>query len=352
MNPALPKDWVHKYRRKSGVKISNLSSLFNKKIEAVIVVDISSHLRLLDVHLGANPKVKAINVIELPADKKDDIILASLRDFIGKNNILHKNVILKPCLKSFFAKRIELPAIPKAELPEAVKLKLRSDSPIDLSTAALDFSIVREVAKNDGSKTLDIICVAAPVQEIKEQVFLLKQLGLVCLAVGLLPWGYANIIARFLKQEDNQAIGVVHMEDNSCYICVYKNNRLDFYRELPITVDKLRESLSGMLITGTGKVQLGNDEINKILFEQGIPTEANQILAMLRPDLERLGQEIKRSLAYYDSQFQGGAVNRILVGGLGAKIPNIDTCLAAECSLNIQRISLLDIDKSLSLIHI
>jgi len=332
------------------MKINNISGFFNKNINALIVVDISANLRLLDVTLGPEPKVKAIKIVELPSENKDAIILASLRSFIQENNISHKIAVLKPFVKSLFAKRIEMTAIPQTELREAIRLKLRPDAPFDLSTAVLDFSVIAEIPKNDGSKALDILCVAVPEQEIKEQVLLLKQLGLVCVAVSFLPWGYARIIEKYIKQENDLPIGVVDMQSDHCYICVYRNNKFTFYRELPITINKLKESLSGTLVTDAGKVQLTPEEINKALFEQGIPTEQNQILAMLRPDLERLAQEIKRSLAYYDAQFQGGAVNRVFIGGTAVKIPNIDKFLAEECSLNFQRISLLDIDKDIALL--
>lgn len=330
------------------MKIEDISGLFSKKINAVIVVDISANLKLLDVTLGAEPKVKAIKIVELPTENINDTVLASLRSFIQENNISHKNVVLKPAVKSLFAKRIEMPAIPQAELREAIKLKLKPDASFDLLTATFDFSVISEITKSDGSKALDMLCVAVPEQEIKEQVLLLKQLGLVCVAVSFLPWGYTEIIRKYIKQENDQPIGVIDMQGDRCYICVYRNNKFTFYRELPITINKLKESLSGTLVTDGGKVQLTAEEINKTLFEQGIPTEANQILAMLRPDLERLAQEIKRSFSYYDAQFQGGAVSRVLIGGTAARIPNIDKFLSGECSVGAQRISLLGIDKDIA----
>lgn len=344
-------------RRIYGIVESNMKAfdikgvfpaIFKSQVGAVIVVDIGASLKLLDVSLGAEPKVRAIKIVELPFENRDSVILASLRSFIHENNISHKTVVLKPAVKLLFAKRIEMPPIPQAELREAIKLKLKPDAPFDLQAAALDFSVVGQVLKKDGSKALDVLCVAVPEQDIKEQVLLLKQLGLVCVSASFLPWGYAEIIKRYMQQENSQPIGVIDMQADRSYVCVYRDNKFTFYRELPITVNKLKESLSGTLVTEAGKVQLSAEEIGKALFQQGIPAEGSQILAMLRPDLERLGQEIKRSFAYYDAQFQGGVVGRVLIGGLAARIPNIDKFLSAECALNFQRMSLLGIDKDIA----
>lgn len=330
------------------MKIEDVKHLFNKKADALIIVDIGANLKLLDVKLKPEPKIKAIKITELPVENKESVILESLRSFIRENNISHHNVILKPGIKSLFSKRIEIPAIPQAELREAIKLKLKPDAPFDLSNAAFDFSVINEITQNDNSKMLDVICVAIPQQEIREQVLMLKQLGLVCLSVSLLPWGYTRIVHKYIKQENDQPLGIVDMQDDRCYICVYKNNKFTFYRELPVTINKLKESLSGTLVTDAGRVQLTPEEINKVLFEQGIPAEGNQVLAMLRPDLEKLGQEIKRSFAYYDTQYQGGKVERVLIGGKAAIIPNIDKFLSGESSLNVQRISSLNIDKDIA----
>lgn len=75
-----------------------------------------------------------------------------------------------------------------------------------------------------------------------------------------------------------------------------------------------------------------------------------QILSMLRPTLERLAGEIKRSLTYYESQLQGQAVSKILIAGLAARIPNLDKFLNQELTLDIQKISL--VDKNIASTHV
>jgi len=63
---------------------------------------------------------------------------------------------------------------------------------------------------------------------------------------------------------------------------------------------------------------------------------ASQILAMLRPDLERLQQEIKRSLVYRETQFQASKVELLLISGKAIKIPNLDRFLREEISLETE----------------
>ena len=323
----------------------------SKKIGSVIVVDISSKLTLLNVELKGRIKVSALKSVELTENKEDEIVLKSIQGFIQENNIRHKNAILRPSLDSLLIKRIQLPAVPENELPEAIKWQLKEDISFDLSKAVLDFSIIKKTDKEDGSKVLDIMCALAQEQEIKRWVLLLKQLGLRCLSVGLLPFGYEKIIKRYITQEKEKTTGILHLADDICFIALYKDSNLEFYRELPISVNRLKQSLTGVLVSDKGKIKLSDDEVDEVLFNVGIPQEDTvykdkissiQILSMLRPILERLAVEIKRSLTYYGSQFQGGGVDKILISGSAVRIHNLDKFLSKELPLSIDKLSLED----------
>lgn len=326
-----------------------LANLFSKKITSIIVVDISSELKLFNVELNGQPKITAIKTTVLPTDKKDEAIIESLRSFIKENNIHHNNAILSPALKSFLIKRLQLPAVPKQELPQTLRWQVKDEVSFDIAKAVLDYQVIQKNVKSDGSQVIDVTCVAAEYEEVKKQVLLLKQSGLTCHSVNTLPFGYARLIEKYINQQDSQAIGVLHLKEDACYIALFKNNKLDFYRDIPVTINRLKELLGGTLVTDAGKVQLTTLEIEEALFKQGIPVEgsanvkgmtAGQILGMLRPELERLAQEIKRSLAYYDAQFQGGTVKNILIAGKGAKIINLDKFLGSELSMDISNLSL------------
>jgi len=327
--------------------------LFSPKINSLIVVDIGASLKLLNIELKAEVKVTALKTVELPADKKQEAIFTALQNFLRENNIPHKNAILKPLLNSVFAKRLKLPAMPRAELRDAIKLQLKEEAPFDLNTAIVDFLLIKEAAQQDGSRMSEVLAVAAPEKEIKEQVLLLKQAGLNCLSVNLLAFGYSNIITRYFTPAKNEATGILHIANDTCFITIHGADKIEYYRELPLSIDKFKEALSATLATERGMINLSTQDINSILFEHGIPVgiatsykdklAASEVLGMLRLTLERLASEIKRSLSYYDAQYQGGAkVNRIMIAGLGAEVPNLDKFLAQELNLDIQKINLED----------
>lgn len=323
--------------------------LFSKKISSVIIIDLSSNLKILQVDLKGTPKINAIKISDLPVEKKEEFVLSSLKGFIKENNIEHKNAILSPTLKTFTIKRLQLPVVPKKEIIQTIKWLVKDELNFNIDSAVVDYQILRELNKEDGSKVFDLICVIAEAEEIKKQILFLKQLGFNCIAVNLLAFGYVKIIENFFGRATNQAIGFLNLDNNNCYIAVYKENKLDFYRELPVSIEKLKEALAGEVVTeNSGRIKLTNEEINEALFKLGIPVEGSasfnkiatsQILAMLRQPLEKLAQEIKRSFMYYNSQFQAGSVNKILIAGEAIKINNLDGFLKKEMGIDISMMS-------------
>jgi len=318
----------------------------SKKIDQIIVVDISNKLTLLNIEVKPKIRVLAIDVVDLAGRDRDQAIVGELTRFIQKYQIQHTNAILKPSLESSLIKRIQLPSLPEVELPETIKWKIKEDLPFELSEAAIGYSLIERVTKDDGSKALDIICAAARQERIKEQVLLIKQAGLKCLSVGLLPFGYATLSDR-LVQEKEESIGIIDLGEQTASISICRDRRLEFYRELPLSVDKLKESLKGALISDQGKVQLNDQEAEAVLFEIGVPqaessfrgkVSSTQVLSMLRPNFERLGVEIKRSITYFVSEYGGNQVTKIFLAGAATRIPNIDSFLSEETTLICKKI--------------
>jgi type IV pilus assembly protein PilM len=328
------------------VKKINFDKLkLSKKVDQVIVVDIGEKLTLLDVELKGETKITALKIVDLGPEKTAETIASSLKGFIQENQIQHNNAVLKIHLESLLIKRIQLPAVPEAELPEAIKWQIKEDVPFDLTQSVLDYSIISKKTKDDGSKVLDIICILAKQEEVKNKALVLKQAGLKCLSVSVLASAYARLIEKYLRDEDSGPWGILHLERDSCYLAIYKQGKLQFYRELPTSIDKLKQALSGVLVSDRGKVELSSDEAEEVLFGVGIAQAGSvyedkvssaQILAMIRPILERLAQELKRSLTYYVSEFEGEKINKIFISGLGPGVPGLDKFLSQESGLVIR----------------
>ncbi len=330
------------------LNLSKITSYFHKQENSILIVDLSSGLKLLSIDFKPEIRVNSFKSIALQSGNRGEEVINAIKSFIQEQNIQAKNAILNPSLDSLIMKRLQLPAMPYVELADAIKWQLKDDLGANYASATLDFSVIKEFTKPDGAKALDIACVAAKYDQIKEQVLWLKQAGLNCLAAIPTVFGYGKIVTKFLQQYKTKPVAVIHLGEVKSFIGVFKDGKLEFFRELPVAINKFRESLSGTLATNRGMVNLTKEDIDSILFEYGISFSerpfykdkiaVSEVLGMLRSSSEKLIQEIKLSLAYYISQLSGEEVGGIYISGLGAKIPNIDKFLTKESSLEIQKI--------------
>jgi len=315
-----------------------LTRIFSKKIDSLVIVELSSRLKLLALDLKDRPSVSALKIYDLPPDNKDRAGLDFLSDFIKENNITAKPAVLIPDLAPLFIKRIQLPAAPKAELSRVIQWQVKDGLGFPVSEAIIDYQVIGTQVKEDGSQTLDLICVASRIDQIKNQVLLLQQAQFKCVAVIPVIFGYSRLIEACFKFPVHEPVVVLNIEDEYSHLVICKDSQTAFFRPFPVTLNKIKESLSGMLATEEGPVQLGPQQINSVLFESGIPA-SGRILAMVRPQIETLVQEIKRSLVYCESQLGITRPTRLIVCGRAAGMPNLRTILNQESGLEVMDFS-------------
>lgn len=343
----------NKFKLPNIFKKLNLEKIphFSKIIDSAIIVENhKSKLILWEVSSLDKVKVKNYRAINLIPEKKNEIATEALASFIKDVDIHATNTYLIPKLESLFIKRLQLPAMPEEEMKDALKWEIKEDCPFDLSEAIIDYEIIDKEVKSDAANTFDVICVLAKEEELREQILLLRQLGLKCVAAIPRAFIYPKFIYEYSKEKNNTPVSVLHIGEDSSYIVVCYNRKLEFYRELPLSISKLKEYLSGRLALEAGEISLTEEEAEELLFNIGIPQEdanykgkisSNQILGMLRPGLERLIQEIKRSLNYYHTELRPkfSKINRIFLGGKAKKIPNLGIFLSEELSLEVKVIT-------------
>ena len=325
-------------------------NLFYEPVNEVLIIDISDRVSLINIDLSSGMKVTALSTIPFADDKIKEINPGELNNFIQQNKIQHKNAIITLPLDVFLIKRIMLPALSDKELFEAIKWQLKPEAHFDLARSVISYEVLQKTVASDGVATLDCICIAAPKEKVIKQIEYLHKGGFSCLSIVPQAIGYAKIINRLLLTDKDTFTGLLYADDQSCYFCINKQGKLEFYRELPFSINKLRESFKISLYSDKEKIELSYDEIEEILFKVGITEQeilfrdkisSAQLVSLARPVFERLAGEIKRSLLYFSTQFADKrTVAEIFVGGKAQRIPNFDTFLSKNISLPVKKISL------------
>jgi len=275
------------------------------------------------------------------ADKKasvKDILARPMDQLKHLNKELHidedENVSINFNSDNMAIRRASLPVMPKEEIEEALRWELKEQVQLDISHAKIKFDILGEKVADDGSKKIELIAIVYKEKEIEEKIRELKGLGLN--VQGVFPSDFA--LAGYIDNQkiilSQEKVGLVDIGGVKTTIGVIENGKLCFARDVAVGGDTITEAMTGVLVSDKGKIELSMEEAEKIKHEQGVSSDIS-ILSMMRPVLEKLANQTKRSLEYYEHRFQSDAVKKIILAGSGSKLKGLKEFISKETSLEV-----------------
>ena len=316
--------------------------MIRKKIKYTVVVEIMA-TRLKFVTLDAvsgkllSAVVRDISSIQTFEEKKSYIV-GTLKDEIKPDVIKNSITFLSLESDSANIKRVDIPHLPLNEVSDALKWRTRSMFSFDMERAILDFDIVGEHAEEDGSKKHDVIMAIVIKNTIDDNISILKEAGFEKIGgVNVDSFGLANIIGLTPEGKEEKTCAVLNVNYKNSTVNIYRSRRLVFVRNIPIGLDHIKRLVIGPVTTDTGSVELEPDDI-KELKALGIPADTENLLnnrlqgkhllALIRPALESLSNEIKRSFDYYSLHLGGRKVEKIYLMGEGCAYRNLDSFIS------------------------
>jgi type IV pilus assembly protein PilM len=316
-----------------------------------IGLDIGSHsIKLVGLKMTSKgPFLTTLGMKEIPpySDKEDVNALSEiLRALVNEAGLKTKKVNLTVSGSGVHIKRISTPALPKAELKEAVRWEIKNYLPFPVETAEIDFLILNEYVE-DKVKKLDLLVVACPKQLIDRTLSIAEGAGLQPVHLDVTPFALWNELLTWASIRKGETVALIDLGAEKTGIYLFKDGILQFSREFtPAGADITRAITEG--IGSLGEPGLLYERAEKIKQEMGIPLEAYQerisdqspslskISFLVRPVLEKLVAEIGRSLDYYRSQFNEEQIDRVLLTGGGANSKNIVSYLGSELRLPVE----------------
>ncbi|MDP3142890.1 MAG: pilus assembly protein PilM, partial [Candidatus Omnitrophota bacterium] len=285
---------------------------------------------------------KIINYdLKKTASKEEAVVF--INTFIKTNAIEDKDAILSISdNESILVKYLTLPVLPEAEILEAAKWQLKEEVAFDLENALIDWQVVREFTGEDNAKKNEIIFVVAKKEVIDKYLSIVQLCHLEPVRITCTPFNYVNFLKSILENPSNLA--VLDIGHDYATLAVYTNNKLNFIRKLAFSSQGLTQSLTGVLISEKGKVDISPEEAEDIKNTFGIPVDetqlikgvkAVQIISLIRPLLEALVRELKLSFDYFTANFDSPRPGVLYITGGGANLKNLDKYLNTALDIKV-----------------
>ncbi|GEM_PF-6591550 len=252
---------------------------------------------------------------------------------------------LHTCFSSFI-----LPKLRRREIAETLKWKIKDEIPFPVEEAVIDYRLFPDQGE-DKSQLLALVA-ATPSESILSHSKLLAEIKSNSYSFPAVCFSIKQLVS-IPKEEVAVVLDIGYSVTE---IAIYSEGTLSFLRKIAFGAHSLIQSMTQPLISEKGKICLTSEEAEKAislenLFDQNNQTlladkiELSRLYPLIRPEFEKLADEISRSLDYFMQQHGKSASQIYLTGGVSG-LKGLSDFLFQKLQTSIQ---ILNLSKTLEL---
>lgn len=241
--------------------------------------------------------------------------------------------------------------MPPNERPQAIRLQIEKNLHYPVEEACIDFyevaseepdpKTVNSGKKSDATYESHEYIVACAMQEtIKRLIEVGKRAGIRILSISAAPVSIRSAYRSLLGGEDT---AIIYLGKHSTNIAVFKGKEIFLNREISLGGDSITSAMTGTVVSKKGKIELNFAAAEKLKLEEGIPLDfdeytkrtgipGDELYAMMRPAVERIGSEIKRSFDYF-----GLKGLRIIVTGGASQTKQLPEAISKDLNMSVEK---------------
>ncbi len=312
-------------------------SLFSKR---TIGLDVGSHtIKCVHVEKRGPNRVELVqaDAVEVPPDARDpgteDGATARVRAIkhLMEGIPSHKaKIVTSVGGVSTAIRQVELPKMSGKELSSSINLWARNYIPFDVKEVQLDYQVF---GFDKSTRKIRLLLVAVIRDHIQQHIKLLHQADIDPVLVDVNPLAVMNAFLFNEKIGDGQSIIVLDVGDRNTTLCIYSETDPYFVRNLMVSGNDFTRDLQRRLALPYGDAE--RYKRGELLFpeKEGVP---GKLVEIIRPSLDALTKEVRRSLTYYENQTKTRGFSQIVLTGGGAQMEGFADYLGRDLGLPVK----------------
>ncbi len=265
----------------------------------------------------------------------------ALREIVEEYALTGAEAVASLPYGSYAMRLVVLPRMPRHDVREAIRLDLRRGGKFDDDAELFEYVTVDAFRQEDAVYENHLV-VTVNRERLHELYAFLASLGLRVRGYTVPALSLRTLLARTPGVDDDAVYAVVNMSHEETSFSLVHSGRLLFTREIPRTGRELTEALENVVLADGRTVHLGERRATELKYEYGVVTEdefgeetdegipLERLAMMMRPVLEKMLVEIRRSIDYCQEQFGVAPPARLFLAGGGARLRNLVPYLAAR----------------------
>jgi type IV pilus assembly protein PilM len=248
-----------------------------------------------------------------------------------------------------FFQNIQLPKMSRKELAKAVPWACRKDFPFPMESTVFEYQILNSKNEKQEGK-YDVFVTAAQENVIAGHLEILKHAQISPAKISTLPAALYQLFKETVKSDPAKNYALIDIGGKSTHFIFIKGGQMLFAREIATGGDDFTDALTGSIFVEGQEIVINKEQAEKLkrhygvvaveeglLTKEGVPVK--EIMVMMGPILERLVNEIRRTVDFVNEKFGAAALEKIYLTGGGAFLKNLPARLSQELSADVQRLN-------------
>lgn|GEM_PF-58646 len=303
------------YRRQGEIK-GNIKSTLGIDIGSRYIKYVQIQRRMNKYYLISWGIIKNAN--HKPSDWSSSI--GTLRGLFSAAPLAHTRVISAVGGSSVIVRHIKFPPLSNKEIEESIRWEAKSYVPFPLRDVNIDYQILGRSAKN---KQMDVLLVAVTKKLLQEHLDMLQSIQLKASVVDINSLALVNAFSANNPLKDERAVVLLDIGASTTILNIYKKDDLYLTRDIPIAGDAFTNAIQK-------EKQISFQEAESIKHDK------NFDLNIIRPTLDNLTKEIRRSLIYYDNQTSRRGFSRLVLTGGSCRMAGLVSYFSEELGLAVE----------------
>lgn len=225
---------------------------------------------------------------------------------------------------------LTLPAIPDAELQEALRWEAKKHFTCSLEELVVDYLVTGREGGGAEGATVSVVLVAAERAALMADAEPLRSVGLKVVAIDANPLAWMAAIQRRAPELLDGNVALVDLGAGKVDINMVRNGALTLTRRIAGGGHEISNAIARELNVPYGAAELLKRQIGLENPKQALEkTRADRFAEVIKQEVNRLILEIQRSIEFYRVEYRQTTIQRLLLGGGTALLPGLRGYMAS-----------------------
>lgn len=275
----------------------------------------------------------------------DALLLDNLKRFHKESGLKLRDVAIGLSAEHSNLRVQELPKMGREELRNVLPYEIEQHLPINPEESVIDFEIQAEPSP-DVSK-MNVALVAGRLEAAELLYKTTGQAKLNCSVIDVDDLALANMFElNYAWEEDyRKVVSLINVGNRVTSVVIFEGGHLRSSRPIMSAGETLTKDIQREFALKTEQAEDLKREQAKIVIEDASSFSLSmfdredrslRIYEAISSSLNKLVTEIKRCHDFFETQFKGKTVERILLCGGGARLKNLDRFIADKLSVPVE----------------